>query len=116
MISMGFLDMLTNFPYASEASQPRSEPKAKALRCQAPFMVIRTEKGTQAYPKDPSVLKMVRRAKFTTARKNATAIAKTLRIVLRSARFLGKRGRKTVRIVKHYGGSKILRIRAPYYF
>ena len=30
--------------------------------------------------------------------------------------FLGKRGRKTVRTVKNYGGSKILRIRVPYYF
>ena len=30
--------------------------------------------------------------------------------------FLGKSGRKTVQIVKNYGGSKILRNRAPYYF
>ena len=28
----------------------------------------------------------------------------------------GKRGRKTVQKAKNYDGSKILRIRAPYYF
>ena len=28
--------------------------------------------------------------------------------------FLGKRGRKTVWILKNYGGDKIARIRAPY--
>ena len=30
--------------------------------------------------------------------------------------FLGKRGRKTVRILKNYGGGKLVRIRAPYFF
>ena len=30
--------------------------------------------------------------------------------------FLGKRGRKTVRILKNYSGGKIVRIQEPYYF
>ena len=30
--------------------------------------------------------------------------------------FLGEKDRKTVQILKNYGGSKILRPRAPYYF
>ena len=42
--------------------------------------------------------------------------SKTLRRGLRSACFSRKRGRKTVRILKNYGGGKIVRIRAPYYF
>ena len=40
------------------------------------------------------------------------------RLVSQSRKFptLGQRGRKTVRIVKNYSGSKILRIRALHYF
>ena len=68
------------------------------------------------YPKDPSVLKIVRRANSLRREKNATAIAKRYGQCPEVLAFLGKRGRKTVQILKNYGDSKILRIWAPYYF
>ena len=49
-------------------------------------------------------------------RKNRYGNSKTLWRVLRSACVYRKRGRKTVRIVKNYGGSTILRLQVPYYF
>ena len=67
-------------------------------------------------PKDPSVLKIVRRANSLRREKNATARAKRYGECSEVLVFLGKRGRKTVWKVKNYGGSKMLRIRAPYYF
>ena len=67
-------------------------------------------------PKDPSVLKIVRRANSLRRGKNATAITKRYGECSEVLVFVGKRRRKTVRIVKNYGGSKILRIRVPYYF
>ena len=67
-------------------------------------------------PKDPSVLKRVRRANSLRREKNATAIAKRYGECSEVLVFLGERGRKTVRIAKNYGGSKILRNRVPYYF
>ena len=61
-------------------------------------------------PKGPFRTKNSTESKFTTARKKRYGNSKTLRIVPRVLLvFLGKRGRKTVRIVKNYGGSKILR-------
>ena len=51
-------------------------------------------------PKDPSVLKIVRRANSLRGEKNATAIAKRYGECSEVLVFLGKRGRKTVRIVK----------------
>ena len=55
--------------------------------CQMPKGPFRTKNGTES--------------KFTTAREKRYGNSKTLRRVLRSAfSFLGKRGRKTVRIVK----------------
>ena len=68
------------------------------------------------YPKDPPVLKRVRRANSLRREKNATAIAKRYGGCSEVLVFLGKRGRKTVRFEKNYGGSKILRNRVPYYF
>ena len=53
------------------------------------------------YPKDPSVLKIVRRANSLWREEKRYGNSKTLRIVLRSACFSRrKRGRKTVRIAK----------------
>ena len=72
--------------------------------------------GSFGYPKDPSVLKIVRRANLLRREKNATAITKRYGECSEVLVFLGKRGRKTVQILKNYGGSKILRIRVPYYF
>ena len=69
-----------------------------------------------AFPKDPSVLKIVRRANSLRREKNATATAKRYGVCSEVLVFLGIRGRKTVQTVKNYGGSRILRIRAPYYF
>ena len=43
-------------------------------------------------------------SKFATARRNATAIAKRYGECSEVLAFLGKRGRKTVRIVQNYGG------------
>ena len=67
-------------------------------------------------PKDPSVLKIVRRVNFGTGSKFGTDVAKRYGEGSEVLVFLGKRGRKTVRVLKHYGGGKIVRIRAPYYF
>ena len=67
-------------------------------------------------PKGPFRTKNSTESKFTTARENATARAKRYGECSEVLAFLGERGRKTVQIVKNYGGSKILRIRAPYYF
>ena len=66
-------------------------------------------------PKDPSVLKIVRRANSLRREKFGTEVAKRYGVCSKVLVFLGQRGRKTVRIGKNYGGSKILRIRAPYY-
>ena len=67
-------------------------------------------------PKGPFRTKKSTESKFTTARKDATAIAKRYGLWSEVLVFLGKRGRITVRTAKSYGGSKTLRIRAPYYF
>ena len=53
---------------------------------------------------------------MTMARINATATAKRYGEFSEVLVFLGKRRRKTARIVKNYGGSKTLRFRAPFYF
>ena len=68
------------------------------------------------YPKDPSAPKTVRRVNFGTGTKFGTDVAKRYREGSEVLVFLGKRVRKTVRILKNYGGGKIVRIRAPYYF
>ena len=67
-------------------------------------------------PKDPSVLKIVRRVNFGMGSKFGTDVAKRYGEGSEVLVFLGKRGRKTVRILKNYGSGKIVRIRAPYYF
>ena len=67
-------------------------------------------------PKDPSLLKLVRRANSLRREKIATAIAKRYGECSEVHVFVGKGGRKTVQKVQNYSGSKILRIRAPYYF
>ena len=46
----------------------------------------------------------------------ATAVAKHYGERPEVLVFLRKEARKTVQIVKNYGGSKLLRLRAPYYF
>ena len=67
-------------------------------------------------PKDPPVLKIVRRVNFGTGRKFGTDVTKRYREGSEMLAFLSKRGKNTVQKVKNYGGSKVLRIRAPYYF
>ena len=71
---------------------------------------------SQLYPKDPSVLKIVRRVIFGMGSKFGTDVGKRYGEGSEVLVFLGKRGRKTVRVLKNYGGGKIARIRAPYYF
>ena len=68
------------------------------------------------HPRDPPVLKIVRRVNFGTGRKFGMDVAKRYGERSEMLVFLGKRGRKTVQTVKNYGGSKMLRMRAPYYF
>ena len=67
-------------------------------------------------PRHPAVLKILRSVNFGTGRKFGTDAAKRYGEGSEMLVFLGKRGRKTVQKVKNYGGSKILRIRAPYSF
>ena len=67
-------------------------------------------------PEDPPVLKILRRANFGTGTKFATTIAKRYGECSEILVFLGEKDRKTVQILKNYGGSRILRPRAPYYF
>ena len=62
------------------------------------------------------VLKILRRVNFGTGRKFGTDIAKRYGEGSEMLIFPGKRGRKTVRILKNYGSGKTVRIRAPYYF
>ena len=69
----------------------------------------------QDNPRDPPVLKIPRRVNFGMGRKFGRDVAKRYGEGSEMLVFLGKRGRKTVQKVKNYGGSKILRIRAPYY-
>ena len=65
------------------------------------------------YPKDPSVLKIVRRVNSVGAVNFGTEIRKRYGEGSEMLVFPRKWSRKTVRIVKDYGRSKILRIRAP---
>ena len=59
---------------------------------------------------------MILRVKFGTGRKFGTDVAKRYGEGSEMlVDFLGEKGRKTVQIVKNYGGSKILRNRVPYY-
>ena len=67
------------------------------------------------YPRDPPVLKILRRVNFGTKKKFGTDDAKRYGEGSDMLVFLGRKGRKTVQTVKNYGGSKMLRIRAPYY-
>ena len=71
---------------------------------------------TLVYPRDPPVLKILRRVNFGTGRKFGTDVAKRYGQGSEMLVFLGQKDRKTVQIVKNYGGSKILWIRAPYHF
>ena len=68
------------------------------------------------YKRDPPVLKILRRVNFGTRRNFGTDVAKRYGEGSEMLVFLGKRGRKTVQKVQNYSGSKILRIRVPYYF
>ena len=67
-------------------------------------------------PKGPSRTKNSTESKFSTGSIFATVGAKRYGECSEMLVFLGKGGRNTVQRVKNYGGSKILRIRAPYYF
>ena len=58
----------------------------------------------------------VRRVNFGTGREFGTDVAKRYGEGSGMLVFPGEKDRTTVQIVKNYGGSKILRIRAPYYF
>ena len=75
------------------------------------FLRLKGIGESDLHPKDPSVLKIVLRA--DSLRRDSYGNSKTLRIVLRSACFSRK---KTIGKRYGYGGSKILRIRAPHYF
>ena len=91
------------------------------VRIRSGFGGGRVQRGRSGWegsvPKGPSRTKNSTGSKFTTARKkNATAIAKRYGECSEVLVFLRKRGRKTVRRVQNYGGSKILRIRAPVLF
>ena len=67
-------------------------------------------------PRDPLMLKILRRVNFGTGRKFGTDVRNRYGEGSEMLLFLGRRGRKTVQEVKNYGRSKILRIRAPYPF
>ena len=79
-------------------------------------VTVSCQGGKFFVPKGPFRAKNSTESKFTTARKIRYGSSKTIRRVLRSACPSRKRGRKTVQIVKNYGSSKRLRIRAPYSF
>ena len=66
-----------------------------------------------ASPKDPPVLKRLWRVNSARGPKFTTTIANWYGECSEMLVFLGKRGRETVEIMKNYGGSKTLRIRAP---
>ena len=68
----------------------------------------------QAYPEDPSVLKIVRRVNSAQAVKFGTEMRKRYGDCSEMLVFLGKRSKETVRIIKNYGPSEILRIPALY--
>ena len=65
--------------------------------------------------RDPPVLQILRRVSFGTGRKFGADVAKRYGEDSEMLVFLGEKDRKTVQIVKNYGSSKILRIRAPCY-
>ena len=67
-------------------------------------------------PRGPFRTKNSTESTFSTGSKFATVEAKRYGECSEVLVFLGKRGRKTVQRGKKYGGSKILRILAPYYF
>ena len=100
---------------AARRVQSVTVPSSRVSReCRSPGLRSPPLKNAR---KDPSALKIVRRANSLRREKNATATAKRYGECSEVLVFLGKRGRKTVRVVKNYGGSKIiLRIRVPYYF
>ena len=80
-------------------------------------MIWESETVAADSPRGPPVLKILRRVNFGTGRKFGTDAAKRYGEGSQKCWFSpGKRGRKTAQKVKNYGGSKILRIRAQYYF
>ena len=105
--------------YSSGASQGPPHGEAFSGCYKHPNLAIprcKSAKKKKIYPKDPSVLKIVRRANLLRRDNFGTEVAKRYGECSEVLVFLGKRGRETVRIVKNYGGSKTLRIRAPCYF
>ena len=116
--------LLSNIFWTLESSfRSRHLPEIPAIPQKerpSPSLRFRARKIAMPYPhpnpKDPSVLKIVRRVNFGTGIKFGTDVAKRYGEGSEVLVFLGKRGRKMVRILKNYGGGKIVRIRAPYYF
>ena len=63
--------------------------------------VVKTLRSSKSpYPRDPPVLNIVRRVNFGTGRKFGTDVAKRYGEGSEMLVFLGKRGRKTVEILK----------------
>ena len=60
----------------------------------------------QGRPRDPPVLKRLRKVNFGTGSKFGRDVAKRYGEGSEVLAFLGKRGRKTVRILKNYGDPK----------
>ena len=88
--------------------------RAAISRSLRAFWAQNRKKSRKGSPKDPPVLKRLRRVNVGTGTKFATAIAKRYGECSERLVFLGEEDRKTVQIVKNYGGSKILWLRAPY--
>ena len=65
------------------------------------------------YPRDPPVLKILRRVNFGIGSRFGTDAGKRYGEGSEMLVFLVKAGRKTVQIVRNYSGSKLPRIRAP---
>ena len=88
---------------------PLSAPKS----CPVGISFARFKSQKKSLPRDPPVLKRLRRVDFGMGSKFGTEVAERYREGSEMLGFLDKKGRKIVQTVKNYGGRKILRIRAP---
>ena len=107
-------------PYRAMRAAMRCERRCvlntqKAMRCNTKILAM-CFLAAEIHPKGPSRTKNSSESKFSTGSKFATAVAKRYGECSEMLVFLGRRGRKTVRILKNYGGGKIVRIQGPYYF
>ena len=74
------------------------------------------ESGTATCPRDPPVLKILRRVNFGTGSRFGTDVAKRYGEGSEVLVFFRKKRQGNGRDTENYGGGKIVRIRAPYYF